>query len=118
MTPRPKDELEHKVPDDALIVAPLIRLPSERTTGGDVEAQKDYIRKEIHGRDNKTLFEDEKSWNLLCELGGDLMINAFATNFKIGDEVNQDVVSQLLPPKEKMNLPCCMQTLNDRRQLG
>ncbi|GAW26287.1 putative L-tyrosine decarboxylase [Rosellinia necatrix] len=88
MTPRPKDE--HKVPADALIVVPLIRLPSERT-GGDVEAQKDYIRKEILGRDNKALFEDKKAWKLLCELGGDLMINAFATNFKIGDEVNQDV---------------------------
>ncbi|KAI0437068.1 pyridoxal-dependent decarboxylase domain protein [Xylaria telfairii] len=90
MTPRPKDELEHKVPADALIVAPLIRLPSE-IIGGDVEAEKDYIRKEILGHDNKTLFEDKKAWKLLCDLGGDLMINAFATNFKIGDEVNQDV---------------------------
>ncbi|RMJ20189.1 hypothetical protein CDV36_000032 [Fusarium kuroshium] len=90
MTPRPKDKPEHKVPADALIVAPLIRLPSERT-GGNVEAQKDYIRKEILHRDNKELFEDEKAWKLLCELGGDLMINAFATNFKIGNEVNQDV---------------------------
>ncbi|ETS84850.1 hypothetical protein PFICI_02875 [Pestalotiopsis fici W106-1] len=91
MAPRYKDELEHKVPADALIIAPLIRLPSERTAGGDVEAQKDYIRKKILGRDNKTLFEDKEAWKLLCELGGDLMINAFATNFKIGDEVNQDV---------------------------
>ncbi|KAI1360161.1 pyridoxal-dependent decarboxylase domain protein [Xylaria arbuscula] len=90
MTPRPNDELEHKVPADALIVAPLIRLPSE-ITGGDVEAEKDYIRKKILGRDNQTLFEDKKAWKLLCELGGDLMMNAFATNFKIGDEVNQDV---------------------------
>ncbi|KAM3468988.1 hypothetical protein MY5147_007421 [Beauveria neobassiana] len=91
MTPRPKDKLEHTVPADSLIVVPLISLPSERISGGDVEAQKDYIRKEILGRDNKTLYEDKKAWKLLCELGGDLMINAFATNFKIGDEVNQDV---------------------------
>ncbi|KAM3426292.1 hypothetical protein NHJ13734_009542 [Beauveria thailandica] len=91
MTPRPKDELEHTVPADSLIVVPLIRLPSERTPGGDVEAQKNYIRKEILGRDNKTLYEDKTAWKLLCELGGDLMINAFATNFKIGDKVNQDV---------------------------
>ncbi|KAM3426402.1 hypothetical protein MY4824_009988 [Beauveria thailandica] len=91
MTPRPRDELEHTVPADSLIVVPLIRLPSERTSDGDVEAQKNYIRKEILGRDNKTLYEDKTAWKLLCELGGDLMINAFATNFKIGDEVNQDV---------------------------
>ncbi|KAF6824113.1 hypothetical protein CPLU01_11042 [Colletotrichum plurivorum] len=91
MTPRPEDVLKHKVPADALIVAPLIRLPSERTVGEDVELQKEYIRKSIVGRDNKALREDDEAWALMRELGGDLMINAFATNFKVGDEVNQDV---------------------------
>ncbi|UQC81238.1 uncharacterized protein CLUP02_06724 [Colletotrichum lupini] len=86
MTPKPQDR-----PADSLIVVPLIRLPSERTPGIGVEVQKDYIRKNILGRDNKTLFEDKKAWDLLCELGGDLMINAFATNFTIDNEVNQDV---------------------------
>ncbi|KAH6843410.1 pyridoxal-dependent decarboxylase domain protein [Chaetomium sp. MPI-CAGE-AT-0009] len=77
-------------PNDALIVAPLIRLPAERT-GGDVEAQKKYIREKILGCDNQTLFEDKEAWELMCELGGDLMINAFATNFKIDNEMNRDV---------------------------
>ncbi|KXH51499.1 hypothetical protein CNYM01_07651 [Colletotrichum nymphaeae SA-01] len=86
MTPKPQDR-----PADSLIVVPLIRLPSEITPGIGVEVQKDYIRKNILGRDNKTLFEDKKAWDLLCELGGDLMINAFATNFTIDNEVNQDV---------------------------
>lgn len=95
MTPRPNDGLEYRLPADALIVAPLIRLSSERR-GENVEDQKDRIREKIIGRDNKTLFEDKVAWELMCETGGDLMINAFATNFKIGDEVNQDVVSQ--PP--------------------
>ncbi|KAK4224626.1 pyridoxal phosphate-dependent transferase [Podospora fimiseda] len=101
MTPRPehppeKDRRKGKRPDagvdkDALIVVPLIRLPSEQEEGEDVEAQKDYIRKEIIGRDNMALYEDEKAWDLMCKLGGDLMINAFATNFKIDGKVNQDV---------------------------
>ncbi|KAK8121519.1 Pyridoxal-dependent decarboxylase conserved domain [Apiospora kogelbergensis] len=90
MTPRPQDGRSHKVPADALIVVPLIRLPSE-IGGEEVEAQKDYIRNNILGRDNRELVEDEQAWDLLCQLGGDLMINAFATNFKIGDKVNQDV---------------------------
>lgn len=118
MTPWPMDDLEHVGPADALIVVPLIRLPSE-IAGTSVKDQKNYIRNSILGRDNRTLFEDPVAWNLLCTLGGDLMINAFATNFKIDGEVNQDVVSQLLPqPKQKITLPRCMHTLNNRHQPG
>lgn len=76
--------------DDSLIVVPLIRLPSERD-GGDVAAEKKRIRDEIIGRENQTIVENENSWKLMCELGGDLMINAFACNFKVDGEVNQDV---------------------------
>jgi hypothetical protein len=100
-------------PDDALIVVPLIRLPAERT-GGDVEAQKEYIREKILGRDNKTLADDKEAWKLLCELGGDLMINAFATNFRIDGKVNQDVVSSNPTNLQATNTgatPACVQTL-------
>ncbi|KAL8284400.1 hypothetical protein RB597_001861 [Gaeumannomyces tritici] len=76
--------------DDSLIVVPLIRLPSERD-GGDVAAEKQRIRTEIVGCENKTIVENENSWKLMCELGGDLMINAFACNFKVNGKVNQDV---------------------------
>jgi hypothetical protein len=48
MTPGPNDEPEVEPPNDALIVVPLIRLPSERTAD-DVKAQKKYIR-EKHPR--------------------------------------------------------------------
>lgn len=78
---------------DSLIVVPLIRLPSEKNKG-DVDAEKKRIREKILARDNQALFEDKDTWNFLCELGGDLMINAFACNFKLNGKVNQDVVSQ------------------------
>ncbi|KAK4168147.1 pyridoxal phosphate-dependent transferase [Cladorrhinum sp. PSN259] len=99
MTPRPDDEPDNeKLRNDALIVVPLIRLPAEadeKTTGDEkkekIEEQKDYIRKYIVNRDNKELVEDKEAWKLLCQLGGDLMINAFATNFSIDGVVNQDV---------------------------
>ncbi|KAL8393901.1 hypothetical protein RB595_003599 [Gaeumannomyces hyphopodioides] len=76
--------------DDSLIVVPLIRLPSERN-GGDVAAEKQRIRDEIIGRENKEIVDNSNSWKLMCELGGDLMINAFACNFKVNGIVNQDV---------------------------
>jgi len=96
MTPNlnPKEDTNKiKLQPDSLIVVPLIRLPSETIDGGNVEAEKELIRTKILGCDNKTLFEDKESWALLCKLGGDLMINAFACNFKIDGKVNQDVVS-------------------------
>jgi hypothetical protein len=74
-------------PDDNLIVVPLIRFPSERLEG-DVEAEKKRIRKNILGVSNKELFEDEETWAFLAELGGDLMINAFACNFKVDGKPN------------------------------
>lgn len=94
MTPNlnPKEDTNKiKLQPDSLIVVPLIRLPSETIGGGNVEAEKELIRTKILGCDNKTLFEDKESWALLCKLGGDLMINAFACNFKIDGKVNQDV---------------------------
>jgi hypothetical protein len=78
-------------PQDDLIVVPLIRLPSEKK-GGDVETEKQRIRTKILGVSNKELFEDREQWSFLQELGGDLMINAFACNFKVDGVANQDVV--------------------------
>ena len=81
-----------------LIVEPLIRLPAEIRNEGPaaVAAQKKFIKERIVGRDNQQLYEDEEAWDLMCQLGGDLMINAFACNFKINGKVNQDVVSLAL----------------------
>ncbi|KAH8099827.1 pyridoxal phosphate-dependent transferase [Cristinia sonorae] len=73
------------------IVRPLNLLPAEES-GGDVEAQKTFIRRNILNVPNMTLRHDSQAWGLLVEMGSDLSINAFAVNFKIGDHVNQDVV--------------------------
>jgi hypothetical protein len=72
-------------PEDDSIVVPLIRLPIERNgrSAEDVEKEKDRIREKILGVSNEDLFKDEETWELLETLGGDLMINAFACNFRI-----------------------------------
>lgn len=82
-------------PKDRLIVVPLIRLPAEKKGASeeDVEEQRDRIRQKILNRGNRDIFEDKETWEFFCELGGDLMINAFACNFRIDGKVNQDVVS-------------------------
>ncbi|KAF3762117.1 pyridoxal-dependent decarboxylase conserved domain protein [Cryphonectria parasitica EP155] len=81
-------------PTSDLIVVPLIRLPAEKE-GGDqqkIEEQKDYIRKRILGVSNENLIKDKEAVKLLKKLGGDLMINAFACNFKIDGKPNRNVV--------------------------
>lgn len=81
-------------PNDDLIVVPLMRLPAERSgqNVAAVEKEKDRIRQKILGVGNKDLYKDKKTWDFLAELGGDLMINAFACNFKVDGQPNQDVV--------------------------
>lgn len=61
-----------------------------------IEVQKELIRDKILNWINEEFFEDKKIWKFLCELVGDFMINVFVCNFKIGDDINQDVVSLLL----------------------
>ena len=74
-----------------LIITPFTMLPAERE-GKDIEAQKQFIRDNILGKDNVTVFENEAAVKLLAQMGGDLMINAFACNFEIDGVVNKDVV--------------------------
>ncbi|KAG5762728.1 hypothetical protein H9Q72_009164 [Fusarium xylarioides] len=80
-------------PEDDLIVVPLIRLPIERNGGSaeDVAKEKERIREKILGVSNEDLFKDEETWELLETLGGDLMINAFACNFRINGKPNTDI---------------------------
>ncbi|KAI0380541.1 hypothetical protein F5Y04DRAFT_257607 [Hypomontagnella monticulosa] len=77
-------------PQDDLIVVPLNRLPSERN-GEDVEEEKRFIREKILGVSNEQLVNDKETFKRMAELGSDLMINAFACNFKIKGVPNQDV---------------------------
>lgn len=81
--------------EDDLIVCPLIRLPSEKRglSESDIENEKQRIREKILSVTNEQLFDDPDSMDFLSELGGDLMINAFACNFKVNGKVNDDVVS-------------------------
>jgi hypothetical protein len=91
-------------PEDDLIVVPLIRLPIERNGGSaeDVAKEKERIREKILGVRNEDLFKDEETWQLLETLGGDLMINAFACNFRINGKPNTDIVSYFIIST------CCM----------
>lgn len=83
--------------EDDLIVCPLIRLPSEKKdlSERDIESEKQRIREKILSVTNEQLFDDPDSMDFLSELGGDLMINAFACNFKVNGKVNDDVVSDV-----------------------
>ncbi|EXJ65233.1 hypothetical protein A1O7_01574 [Cladophialophora yegresii CBS 114405] len=74
-----------------LTITPFTMLPAERE-GKDVDAQKQFIRDHIIGKDNKTVFEDKAAVELLAQMGGDLMINAFACNFELDGVVNKDVI--------------------------
>jgi hypothetical protein len=56
-----------------------------------VEEEKTFIRENIIGKSNEEIVQNEAAMNELCALGSDLNINAFACNFKINGETNQDV---------------------------
>ena len=82
--------------DDDLIVCPFNLLPAEKVpdpTPEKIEAQKQFIRDRITDRDNSELVQDKEAVKLLAEMGSDLMINAFACNFKVDGKVNEDIVS-------------------------
>lgn len=87
--------------EDDLIVCPLIRLPSEKQAGhsaSDIEKEKKRIREKILSVSNEDLVNDPENMEFLSTLGGDLMINAFACNFKVNGKVNDDVVSTCFVP--------------------
>ena len=82
-----------------LIVRPINMLPEEAQGASpeDIEKQRKFIQEHILYRENAALEADKDAVKLLKELGGDLMINAFACNFKIDGKVNTDVVSTYSP---------------------
>ena len=84
--------------DNELIVRPFNLLPAEKENllhpdPDKVAAQKQLIRDRIINTENAELLADKEVMQLLSELGSDLMINAFACNFKINGKINTDVVS-------------------------
>lgn len=70
-------------------------LPTEKAGASpeEIEKQRQFIRDRILNRDNAELEADQEAVKLLKQVGGDLMINAFACNFEIDGKVNEDVVS-------------------------
>ena len=81
--------------DTDFVVVPLNPLPAElepNPTPEKIEAQKEYIRKNILPKENWELVEDEDAMTLLNKLGSDLNINAFACNFRYRDgRINTDI---------------------------
>ena len=55
------------------------------------ESDKDIIRQRIIGKSNEDIVNDREAFDVLCTLGSDLNINAFACNFRIEGLVNDDV---------------------------
>ena len=78
-------------PDTDYRVTTLNMLPAE-ASGGNVEAQKDFIRKRIVNVPNDELVQDKEAMDLVKEMGSDLSINAFAVNFRVNGKINEDVV--------------------------
>lgn len=70
-------------------------LPTEKAGASpeEIEKQRQFIRDRILNRDNGALEADKDAVELLKQVGGDLMINAFACNFEIDGKVNEDIVS-------------------------
>lgn len=78
---------------DDFLIACLQRLPAEREgkSPAEIQAQIDYIRKNIVPKSNEDLIHDQTAMNLLKELGSDQIIITYAFNFKRNGVVNKDV---------------------------
>lgn len=102
--------------DTSFIVAPMNMLPAE-AEGGDVEAQKTFIRQRILPVTNEQLVQDSAAMKLIQEMGSDLSINAFSTNFKLNGEPNKDVIAANDLNRriyERLSLVSIKQTMNDK----
>ncbi|KAI0323562.1 PLP-dependent transferase [Cubamyces sp. BRFM 1775] len=55
------------------------------------ESDVKTIRERILGKSNEEVVADQEVLKVLCKLGSDLNINAFACNFRINGRVNDDV---------------------------
>jgi hypothetical protein len=53
--------------------------------------EKRFIRERILNKSNQAIVQDMEAMEELCALGSDLNINAFACNFRINGQLNEDV---------------------------
>lgn len=78
-----------------LIIVPFRMLPSEMDPNASEEAVDDerrFIRDTLLKCAREVLAEDPKTCTLMRQMGSDLVVNAFACNFRIDGAVNQDVL--------------------------
>jgi len=78
-------------PECDFVLRVLNMLPTE-LEGGDVKAQKEFIRTRILNVPNEKLIQDKEAMKLIHDLGSDFAINAFVVNFKVDGKVNEDVI--------------------------
>ncbi|KAI5836929.1 hypothetical protein DFP73DRAFT_532317 [Morchella snyderi] len=82
--------------DPKLVVVPFNTLPAKKganPTPEKIALRRSSIRNRIVNRENTELYNDPEAMALLEKLGSDLMINAFACNFKINGKINEDIKS-------------------------
>lgn len=84
------------IKSDPFIVVPFNALSSEPDPDA-VEKEKLFIRENILGQSNEAIAASEDALKVLCSLGSDLNINAFACNFRINGTPNTDVEGGQLP---------------------
>ncbi|KAI9464909.1 pyridoxal phosphate-dependent transferase [Lactarius psammicola] len=77
-----------------LLVVPFRMLPSEMgpdASAEDVDEERRYIRDVLLRRTREELASDPKACALMRQMGSDLVVNAFACNFRVDGIVNKDI---------------------------
>ena len=77
-----------------LLVVPFRMLPSEAepdTSATRVDEERRFIRDILLTRTREELANDLKACGLMRQMGSDLVVNAFACNFRVDGVINQDV---------------------------
>lgn len=78
-----------------LLVVPFRMLPSEMeldTSAEKVDEERRYIRDVLLQRTQEELINDPKACALMRQMGPDLVVNAFACNFRVDGAINEDIL--------------------------
>ncbi|ETW81515.1 hypothetical protein HETIRDRAFT_319093 [Heterobasidion irregulare TC 32-1] len=104
-----------------LLMVPFRMLPSEmkpNCTAKDIDDERRYIRDVILARTRQELAADPHARALMQQLGSDLVVNAFACNFRVNGKINKDVSeANLLNARiyERLSFHKLTDKLNDRK---
>jgi hypothetical protein len=78
-----------------IIVVPFRMLPSEmgpNASAKKIDEERRYIRDVLLWRTQEELANDPKARALMRQMGPDLVVNAFACNFRVDGVVNEDIL--------------------------